>query len=364
MAIYLCTGIIGSGKTLNTLKMVYDRAKDEDRVVWYYGIELIRDNGVGIDYSNWVEMQGIEHAGEPGAVTPHSWQNAPDGAIIVIDECHKYYPPVGVGAKLPDYIVDFSESRHRGFDIYLITQGPARINSALKDWVQPHIHFRRLWHGQTVWRYDNEQCINDIRNTRAIAEAAIKSKCKLDKRWFKAYVSASQHSKNRRIPVKLLLVMLLPFVLLPGGLWYLYDYYQTQSALVAAKTSPTASASPVSPGSLASPTAAPVAGFAAPSSAVADADRFDPNVAYAPRIEGMPETAPAYDELRRPQDFPRPSCLRRKKRCECYSQQGTLMRDYPRELCLANVKHGYFDPTRPRASAVADGGLKAAKTQK
>jgi len=99
-------------------------------------------------------------------------------------------------------------------------------------------------------------------------------------------------------------------------------------------------------------------------SAMADADRFDPTVAYAPRIEGMPETAPAYDELRRPQDFPRPSCLRRKKRCECYSQQGTLMRDYPRELCLANVKHGYFDPTRPRASAVADGGLKSAKPQK
>ncbi|WP_298079079.1 hypothetical protein [uncultured Cardiobacterium sp.] len=61
----------------------------------------------------------------------------------------------------------------------------------------------------------------------------------------------------------------------------------------------------------------------------------------------MPETAPAYDELRKPKDFPRAQCMNSKKRgCRCYTQQGSLMRDYPREVCLARVRDGYFDPTR------------------
>ena len=78
-----------------------------------------------------------------------------------------------------------------------------------------------------------------------------------------------------------------------------------------------------------------------------DEEKFNPVLAYVPRVEAMPETAPAYDELRKPQDFPRPQCMASKKRgCQCYSQQGTLLRDYPRGLCRAYVKEGYFDPTR------------------
>jgi zonular occludens toxin len=74
-------------------------------------------------------------------------------------------------------------------------------------------------------------------------------------------------------------------------------------------------------------------------------------IAYIPRIEAMPETAPAYDDLRKPKDFPRAQCMHSAKRgCQCYTQQGSLMRDYPRELCMARVSDGYFDPTRTPSS--------------
>lgn len=347
MALYLCTGTPGAGKTLNTLKMVYERAQKEERPVYYAGVELIRDNRVGIDFSNWYEMADPKTADLEAEITPFSWQNAPDGAIILIDECHKYYPPMGVSAKLPEYIVDFAEHRHRGFDIYLISQGPARVNAAIKDWVQPHIHFRKIWGGNTVWRYDNEQCVNDIRNTRAIAEAAIKSRVRLDRRWFKAYVSASLHTKNTRVPTKLIILMALPFFLLPGSLWYLYNYYKN--------------AAESEQGKMEAPVGKPVQNTAIPSVAPEENGRlapdrqFDPVTAYAPRIETMPETAPAYDELRKPRDFPRPQCMESKKRgCQCYSQQGTLLKDYPRDLCRSYVKQGYFDPTRPRVGARSD----------
>ena len=65
-----------------------------------------------------------------------------------------------------------------------------------------------------------------------------------------------------------------------------------------------------------------VGGRAVPLQAAVMEEKFDPTVAYVPRIEAMPETAPAYDELRKPQDFPRPQCMASKKRgCQCFSQQ-------------------------------------------
>ena len=364
MALYLITGTPGAGKTLNTLRMVHKRAEDEDRTVFYYGIDLIRDNPAKIDFSRWIEMQGIEHAGEPGAITPHSWQQAPDGAIILIDECHFYYPPVGIGAKLPDFIMDFAIHRHRGFDIYLITQGPARVNSAIKDWVSPHIHFRKIW-GRVVRSYENEVCVNDIRNVRAVSEAAIKRRVPEDKRWFGAYVSASVHTKNKRTPVKLLFMALFPlFVVLPLSIWYLLYYFQSltgeaQARQVEQHQSADAAMPGQAPGQ--APATTPAEHFAR-ERGQDDQEKFDPTTAYIPRIEAMPETAPAYDDLRRPQDFPRPSCLMRAKRCECYTQQATLMRDYPQDVCRAIVRDGQFDPTRAdgRRASGNRGALKSA----
>ena len=37
------------------------------------------------------------------------------------------------------------------------------------------------------------------------------------------------------------------------------------------------------------------------------------------------------------------------------------MQDYPRDLCLANVKRGYFDPTKPRAGAGIGGAQSPAR---
>lgn len=83
-------------------------------------------------------------------------------------------------------------------------------------------------------------------------------------------------------------------------------------------------------------------------------ETFDPVADYQPRIAGMPETAPAYDELRKPVDFPRPQCVAKANTCNCYSQQATLLQDYPQELCFTFVKQGYFDATKPRVEHRAE----------
>lgn len=64
-----------------------------------------------------------------------------------------------------------------------------------------------------------------------------------------------------------------------------------------------------------------------------------------PRIEGLAWTAPVYDRLTAPSDFPRVSaCMYAKSSgCDCYSQQATPV-DVPEVACLVFVKTGSFDP--------------------
>ena len=145
MAIYLVTGTLGAGKTLNTIQMVHERAKAEGRPVYFANVNGMFEAG-GLTFENWHKMpnpndEGVDLA---TAVTPHSWQNAPDGSILVIDECQKFFPATSINTKSPSYVLDLAECRHRGFDVYLITQSPHLIDPKIKAWVSPHIHYRRI----------------------------------------------------------------------------------------------------------------------------------------------------------------------------------------------------------------------------
>lgn len=336
MAITLVTGTPGAGKTLNTIEMVHKRAEQEARAVYYANID-------GISFDGWHKMDDIEGADLTTAITPHSWYNAPDGSILLIDECQDFYPSMSSSAKQPEYIMRFATHRHQGYDVYLITQGPNLINSKLKDWVTPHIHYRRIFGGNKTYRYTNEEVVNNIRDVNAIAKAAIKQRVKLNQKYFGTYHSASVHTKNTRVNKKLLAILAFGVLSIPLAMWYAYSAVSAKMEPVAV---PQTQAIPGNGGAVGGVSPLPTA---MPGVIGGREQRFDPMTMYQPRIAAMPETAPAYDELRKPQDFPRPNCLKNGKRCECYTQQGTLMQDYPRDLCLANVKRGYFDPTKPRS---------------
>jgi zonular occludens toxin len=343
MAIYLVTGTPGAGKTLNTIQMVRERAIKESRSVYFANINGMTDVG-DITFDNWHKMgdprdPGVDLAND---ITPHSWQNAPDGSILLIDECQDYYPTISTNAVQPAYIMDYAKHRHRGFDVYLITQGPNLVNPKLKSWVSPHIHYFRAFGGNKTYRYTNEQIVNNVSSISAVSRAAVKQRVKLNSKYYGTYVSAVQHNSNRRYNLKLIALLTLPFVVVPAALWYVWNYY---SGIMHEGEAPAVEVQSLGGAVGAAP------GVPLKQAAMVE-EKFDPVVAYAPRIEAMPETAPAYDELRKPQDFPRPQCMASKKRgCECYSQQGTLMRDYPKDLCYTYVKEGYFDATRPRRVA-------------
>ena len=87
------------------------------------------------------------------------------------------------------------------------------------------------------------------------------------------------------------------------------------------------------------------------------------------RLVAVPASAPKYDKLTEPQDFPRAQCIQRVSDgdCRCYTQQATPLH-IPYLQCIKIVKHGYFDDTRvsettrdskPTNQSGADGGSSA-----
>lgn len=341
MALYLITGTPGSGKTLNTLETVHKRAIEEKRPVYYANIELTPNNKIKFD--NWTKL---ENQATDRAPSVYNWYDCPEGSIILIDECQDFFPPMGTTTKRPEYITKFATHRHQGFDIYLITQGPALINSSIKDWVQPHIHYRRIWGGNSTYKYENEQCINNIRNINEIARAAIKSRIKLNKDYFGTYQSSVFHTENKRIPKKLIYLFTFASIASIGGITYLYTFFNEKYNNINQEKQQTTTEKPEKEQHKTIP--AEIDFLSETKQSSLKEKTFNPITDYQPRIEGLPETAPAYDELRRPKSFPRPQCLKdiEKNICQCFSQQATLLVDYPIELCESIVKRGYFDPTK------------------
>ena len=63
---------------------------------------------------------------------------------------------------------------------------------------------------------------------------------------------------------------------------------------------------------------------------------------YVPRIDGLPHTAPRYDEVTKPTIAPYPAaCISMGDKCKCYTQQGTLLPP-DKNLCTQIVANGFF----------------------
>lgn len=61
-----------------------------------------------------------------------------------------------------------------------------------------------------------------------------------------------------------------------------------------------------------------------------------------PRVAGLPQTAPRYDEITKPSSVPVPAaCISNETKCNCYTQQATPM-NVPDLLCRDIVARGYF----------------------
>ncbi|MGZ8339558.1 MAG: zonular occludens toxin domain-containing protein [Telluria sp.] len=316
--ITLMTGLPGNGKTLFALWYIKAKAEKEQREVYYHNIKDLTLPWTACDAQKWMDL--------------------PHGSIIVIDECQDVFPKKPNGAALPDYYSELAKHRHRGFDIYLITQHPSLIDNFVRQLVGQHFHSVRKFglSRSTIYEWS---ATNPAPQNPSSQKAAIPLKWAYPKEVYSYYKSAEVHTVKRAVPMKLVLAVL--FVVGVAGFgYYMLDSYQNRTKPKAAQT-----------GEVVQPGAAGVAGggVVAKFDPLQDAIRF--SQMSTPRVVGLQHTAPKYDKLTEPTAVPVPAmCIQRGEACKCFSQQATPL-DVQYNMCLEFARNGYFrefDPEKDR----------------
>lgn len=122
----LITGQPGNGKSLYTIATVEAKRQAESRPVFYHGIPDLT--------LPWTKLED-----------PAKWYDCPEKSIIVIDEVQKVMPPRPSGSKPPQLVSELETHRHRGFDLFFMTQDPSLVDNHLKKLAGEHIHLVRQW---------------------------------------------------------------------------------------------------------------------------------------------------------------------------------------------------------------------------
>lgn len=327
MPIILVTGMPGHGKSLWTIKTVKERAEKEERQVVYYGIKDLK--------LPWTPLE-----------KPDDWCDAPAGSIIVIDECQKLFRMRSVGQSVPRYVSELETHRHRGLDIYLITQHPMLLDTAVRRLIDTHYHVKRPFGMSRTVIHESTGLMEKPDQVR---KDTIRHNYVFKKEDFENYTSAEIHTVKAKIPVRIVFIVIAPLMAIGLGIFaykYVYKHYsgQPQEQL---------SSNPEKPENDKGQGVKP---------AKSEHLSKDEYIAqFQPRISGLAFTAPVYDAVMQVRTAPKPkACIQSKEKCVCYSQQATKM-DVPADICSSIVKNGYFDFTRDEKEGRNDFKQAAAK---
>lgn len=365
--LYIRTGLQGHGKTLNTIKEVDTKARAEGRTVYFHNVTDLDPSKLQAD---WYPFED-----------PTKWYELPDNAIIVVDEAQgepsngKHWFGVRDPRKeVPLHISRFEIMRKQGHEVHLITQDPRFIDVHARRLCNKHIHYWRIFGSSKVSRYEIERVYNDVEKINGCKEAS-RTIIGLDKRYFGVYTSAKAVHHFKFKPSKKLIVLTLAAAI--GGFMAFRAY-----GLIWGKEEP-ADTPTDAPKEQAGNPVSDIAKSLIPGVTPAQGNKTLTREQYIaqrmPRVPNVPSSAPVYDDLTKPQSFPRLYCLSsadpdvyarnfnrmphatvngRQTVCQCYTQQGTRVQtDFA--FCLQAVDYGYFDPTLPDRGA----GLPAVQGQ-
>lgn len=319
--IYLFTGVPGSSKTLNVIKMVNEDPTFKGREIYYHRIKDLK--------LPWNELTAEEVM---------EWDTLPDGAVLVVDEAQYLIPTRDSRKPMPDWITKMSEHRHKGYDLIFITQSPMLLDAGFRRFVGRHIHIERVFGLQSAKWLSWERCVSDVDDHFKRKEAVVK-RVPFDKKYFGMYKSAEVHTHKRKIPLK----VFLPFIFLAlviGIVVHFVTNWSDRSRVIDASGSADL---PVlnSAGSLLPNLNL---GSDGKPKLVTTQDYIS---ALTPRLPDVPWSAPIYDALTAPKSFPRPQCIRNNVTgvCKCFTQQATPI-TISQTACYNYVENGYFDHTR------------------
>ncbi len=348
--LYIRTGLMGHGKTLNTIKEVDLKAYAEGRTVYYHNVTDLDASKLTADWFPFDQ--------------PRLWFDLPDNAIIVIDEAQGSAEVPMFGVRDPRQVVpphasNFEIMRKKGHEVHLITQDPRFIDVHVRRLCNKHIHYWRIFGSTKVARYELERCFNDVEKFSTNKDAT-RTIIGLDKKYFGVYSSAKAGHHFKFRPSKKAVFF---FCALLVTIWLGYRVYDR----LYNHDEPSQLSSESSAASVVSTARSLISGSDEPKGPISAA-------AYTsmrkPRVDPLPATAPVYDELTKPKAYPKLYCASSSDPkiyaksfadmpsavvngvptvCQCYTQQATRIKtDFA--FCSNVVAYGYFD------ASIADRG--------
>lgn len=349
--IYLITGSLGAGKTSNILwdlikNPIYKgrpkfagfiRGFDYEK----HDFEMIDKN----DLENWCYWE--DEKDDFSAVS-----NFPKGSILLFDEADLFFPSSIQDKNPPRWLREMARSRHHGLDFYIITQQSKMVCTFLHGLIQTHIHYHRPHGSDEVTRYSWENHQPNV-NARANRLLGLPQKVKVNPEVFTLYESTIENTRKKTPPIhiyKKLALALLPIIIAPFFVWYfMYYRHLPPDTPEVTKTETTTKT-----------TAQAAQNDTQKGVDVGSLDGVTDNTLtakdFVPSDPVLPWTAPAYQDLAKPTDFPRIAmCITsnatqdtnvahkfRGGSCKCFTQQYTPV-DVPQNACLKMVKDGWFD---------------------
>jgi hypothetical protein len=332
--LYGVGGTPGAGKTLWILHFLRTEKMFEGRPL----------------YVNGVDQFDFDYFGAKPLENARDWVDCPDGSVIFIDECHESFPPLKPWAEKPDHYARVADHRHRGIDLVMATQVWQDVDSFLRGRMWRYFYIHR-WDGSDaakVFEYKDYQ--RDPMSKGNKLKRLSQKEFKYPTDLYEKYHSAEIHTPTVTRPwwhygIPVMIVIGLIFAGIVG--------YQITQIGEMAVDEVTEAAGTVGLGQgVPSPR-----GFRPPGVYDGGAERILSASEYVdrlkPRVVDMPWSAPLYDRLTEPKDFPRPQCYRIEDtgECRCFTQQATRL-NISEPACNHYVDVGWFDATR-------DGGRSA-----
>jgi zona occludens toxin len=315
MAVHLITGLPGASKTLNTIAMVDRECKD--RPVYQYGVTDCK--------MPWTELT-LDQL--------HTWWELPSGSVIFVDEAQSpdIWPAIPNNRQSPESVTRMDQHRKQGFDFYIITQQPTKIDHRLRGFAGPHFHYERVFSRNGAKETRFERAVSDPHDRAERAKAQTRW-VPFPKKYFAMYKSAEVHTYKPKVPRAMYMLGAALVVCAIMGYRVLSGFGEQEVQTVAQPE--------------------PASGFdqlAQFSEQPAPGNEMTPTqyaAQFVPRIEDVPHSAPIYDGVTKVKTFPRPQCILRVRNnvCRCYTQQATPL-DISHDACVNIVHNGVFDPFR------------------
>lgn len=342
--IILQTGVPGSGKTSSIVNLLmnddsYTHFTDKD------GVKKKRPlfvNGIPE-----LDLEHVELTDEQIKEQPFQ-DFLPYGSLVIIDEAQRLMGTRSAAREVPKFIQALATHRHHGLDIVLITQHPSFLDSFVRRLVQRHMHISIKPVGRKLYEWN--ECIDQPDSPTNVARA-VERTFVVPKSTFGKYKSAEVHTKpKRRLPRSLIfLLIFVPIALIfaynsVGRLASKYsgDDEQIQSVQSSEET--------VKP--------------AESVKASSQNQVLDENAMKAsdlvPTIPNRPESKPIFNEIRQVEVLEWPdACLKWGDSCNCYTNQGTKIKDIDKATCNEYIAEGMpFNPYKKQDNARERGGVK------